>query len=78
MVTSADNKEFEFLSSVKAQAFLDNGLSDIINAWVLPNGALTAVSFQVANSSESLAYHSDSQYPINSIFYLRQIEQAPV
>lgn len=76
-VTSAENKELSFLSSVKAQAFLDNSLTDIINAWVLPNGAIAAVSFQVANFSEPLDRKAE-EYSINSEFYLRQVDQAPV
>ncbi|XP_028177340.1 ER membrane protein complex subunit 10 [Ostrinia nubilalis] len=75
--TSADNKDTEFLSSVKAQAILDSGLSDVINAWVLPNGAIMAVSFQVDNASQPLVYGSNN-YKIHSNFYLRYVEQAPV
>lgn len=78
LVTSAENsKGTEFLSSVKAAAFLANGLSDVINAWVLPNGAVIAVSFQVTNSTQPLLKGSSS-YKINSNFYLRYVEQAPV
>ncbi|KAJ8724972.1 hypothetical protein PYW07_015930 [Mythimna separata] len=77
LVTSADNsKGTEFYSSVKAKAFLDNGLSDVINAWVLPNGAVIAVSFQVTNSSQPLPNRASNK--INSNFYLRYVEQAPV
>ncbi|KOB75950.1 Uncharacterized protein OBRU01_06549, partial [Operophtera brumata] len=36
----------EFLSSVKARSFLESGLSDLINAWILPTGAVIAVNFQ--------------------------------
>ncbi|XP_053600195.1 ER membrane protein complex subunit 10 [Plodia interpunctella] len=78
IVTSAENRETEFLSSVKARAFLESGLSDVINAWVLPNGAVIVVSFQVANSSRPLKYESDKGYSINSNFYLRHVDQAPV
>ncbi|XP_049865038.1 ER membrane protein complex subunit 10 [Pectinophora gossypiella] len=77
VVTSADIKEAEFLSSMKAQAFLDNGLSDMINAWVLPNGAVIAVSFQVTNKSQPLVQDKEG-YSINSNFFLRYVEQAPV
>lgn len=79
LVTSADSKESEFLSSVKAKTFLDNGLSDVINAWVLPNGAVIAVSFQVNNSSQPRLPRSvGDEYKITSNFYLRQVEQAAV
>ncbi|KAL0839508.1 hypothetical protein ABMA28_016213 [Loxostege sticticalis] len=74
--TSADNKETEFLSSVKAQDFL-NGLSDVISAWVLPSGAVMAINFQVDNSSQALVLGSNN-YKIHSNFYLRYVEQAPV
>lgn len=78
IVTSADNsKGTEFLSSVKSASFLDNGLQDVINAWVLPNGAVTAVSFQVTNTSQPLHKISNG-YKIHSSFYLRYVEQAPV
>uniref|UniRef100_A0A2H1VLM8 ER membrane protein complex subunit 10 n=1 Tax=Spodoptera frugiperda TaxID=7108 RepID=A0A2H1VLM8_SPOFR len=78
LVTSAENsKGTEFFSSVKARAFLGNGLSDVINAWVLPNGAVTAVSFQVTNASQPLSLESGTQ-KINSNFFLRYVEQAPV
>lgn len=78
VVTSADNsKGTEFFSSVKADAFLENGLSDVINAWVLPNGAVIAVSFQVTNSSQPLLKGASS-HKINSNFFLRYVEQAPV
>ncbi|KAI8440170.1 hypothetical protein MSG28_001561 [Choristoneura fumiferana] len=77
LVTSADNKETEFLSSVKAQAFLENGLSDVINAWILPNGAVIAVNFQVSNGSQPMLGNKN-EYKINSNFYLRHIDQAPV
>lgn len=76
--TSADNKETEFLSSVKAQAFLENGLSDVINAWILPDGVLMAVSFQVDNSSQPLMQGNNNNYKVHSNFYLRYVEQAPV
>ncbi|KAM3968154.1 ER membrane protein complex subunit 10 [Aphomia sociella] len=76
-VTSADNKGTEFLSSVKARSFLENGLSDVINAWMLPNGAVTAVGFQVANSSQPF-HDSKDGYMVNSKFYLRHVEIAPV
>lgn len=75
--TTADNKETEFLSSVKAQAFLESGLSDVINAWILPNGAVMAVSFQVNNSSQYMT-EGRNNYDIHSNFYLRYVEQAPV
>lgn len=78
IVTSADSKQTEFLSSVKAKAFLENGLSDVINAWVLPNGAVIAVSFQVTNSSQPLIPIGNNGYRINSNFYLRYVDQAPV
>ncbi|XP_013185636.2 ER membrane protein complex subunit 10 [Amyelois transitella] len=78
LVTSAENKETEFLSSVKARAFLESGLSDVINAWVLPNGAVTVVSFQVANISRTLQYETNERYAVNSNFYLRYVDQAPV
>ncbi|XP_063379827.1 ER membrane protein complex subunit 10 [Cydia fagiglandana] len=78
LVTSADNKETEFLSSVKAQAFLDNGLSDVINAWILPNGAVIAVNFQVANGTQPIVQGSQNEYKLKSNFYLRHIDQAPV
>lgn len=78
MVTSADNsKGTEFLSSVKARSFLDSGLSDVINAWVLPSGAVIAVNFQVMNSTQEDS-HEESGYKITSNFYLRYIDQAPV
>lgn len=75
--TSADNKETEFLSSVKAQDFLNSGLSDVISAWVLPSGAVMAINFQVDNSSQALVLGSNN-YKIHSNFYLRYVEQAPV
>ncbi|XP_068627896.1 ER membrane protein complex subunit 10 [Battus philenor] len=79
LVTAADSKEVEFFSSVKAKAFLDNGLADVINAWVLPNGAVIAVSFQVNNSSESqLPLNINKEHKVTSNFYLRQVEQATV
>ncbi|CAH2063353.1 unnamed protein product, partial [Iphiclides podalirius] len=79
LVTTADTKESEFLSSVKAKTFLDNGLSDVINAWVLPNGAVIAVSFQVNNSSQTrLPRNVGSVNKITSNFYLRQVEPAAV
>lgn len=79
LVTSADSKEIELFSSVKAQLFLNTGLSDIINAWVLPNGEVIAVSFQVANSSfvQSLDYENN-EYEVNSKFFVRHVDQAPV
>ncbi|CAH0717225.1 unnamed protein product, partial [Brenthis ino] len=79
LVTSADSKEIELFSSVKAQLFLDTGLSDIINAWVLPNGEVMAVSFQVANLSfvQSLDYERN-EYEVNSKFFVRHVDQAPV
>ncbi|XP_045492132.1 ER membrane protein complex subunit 10 [Colias croceus] len=76
-VTTADSKETEFLSSVKAKAFLENGLSDVISAWVLPSGEVIAVTFQVTNSSQSHGLHR-SDYDIHSDFYLRHVDQAPV
>lgn len=78
LVTSADNTETEFLSSVKAKAFLESGLSDLINAWVLPNGAVIAVSFQITNMSQPLTQAKIDNYPINSKFYLHHVDQAPV
>ncbi|CAG4964838.1 unnamed protein product [Parnassius apollo] len=79
LVTAADSKESEFLSSVKAKAFMDNGLSDVVNAWVLPNGAVIAVSFQVNNSSQSRFPRSvNNDYKITSNFYLRHVEPAAV
>ncbi|CAB3224954.1 unnamed protein product [Arctia plantaginis] len=78
VVTSGENsKGTEFLSSVKAGSFLANDFSDVINAWVLPNGAVIAVSFQVNNSSQLLQKQSNG-HKINSSFYLRYVEQAPV
>lgn len=78
IVTSAENsKGTEFLSSMKAKAFLDSGLSDTINAWILPNGAVTAISFQVTNSSQPLLQGTNG-YKLNSNFYLRSVDQAPV
>ncbi|XP_075972831.1 ER membrane protein complex subunit 10 [Anticarsia gemmatalis] len=78
VVTSADNtRGTDFLSSVKAGSFIANGLTDVINAWVLPNGAVTAVSFQVTNSSQPMQKGSNG-FKINSSFYLRYVEQAPV
>ncbi|XP_030037489.2 ER membrane protein complex subunit 10 isoform X2 [Manduca sexta] len=77
LVSSADNKGTEFLSSVKAKTFLDNGLTDAINAWMLPTGAVIAINFQVTNSSQSLQQDKDG-YIINSKFYLRYVDQAPV
>ncbi|CAG9791929.1 unnamed protein product [Diatraea saccharalis] len=74
--TSPDNKETEFLSSMKAQSFLDSGLSDVIDAWLLPNGDVMAVSFQVHNSSQALSFGNNNK--IHSKFYLRYVEQAPV
>ncbi|RVE43108.1 hypothetical protein evm_012249 [Chilo suppressalis] len=75
LCSSPDNKEMEFLSSLKAKAFLDSGLSDVINVWVLPNGAVMAVNFQVDNSSQALSLSNNK---IHSKFYLRYVEQAPV
>lgn len=77
-VTSAENtKGSEFLSSMKAQAFLENGLCDVINAWVLPNGGVIAVSFQTTNNTQSVNT-ADKTYKLYSNFYLRHIDQAPV
>ncbi|KAJ0179292.1 hypothetical protein K1T71_005004 [Dendrolimus kikuchii] len=77
-VTSAENnKGTEFLSSMKAQAFLENGLSDVINAWVLPSGGVIAVSFQTTNNTQSI-HHNGKAFKIYSNFYLRHIDQAPV
>ncbi|CAH4033486.1 ER membrane protein complex subunit 10 [Pieris brassicae] len=78
LVTTADSKETEFLSSVKAKAFLENGLSDVISAWVLPNGEVIAVTFQVMNASQPNQLKQNSEYQINSNFYLRHVDQAPV
>lgn len=76
VVTSGeDSKGSEFLSSVKAQSFLDCGLSDMINVWVLPNGAVVAVNFQVTNTSQQ--FHQKSG-KIHTSFYLQQFDQAPV
>ncbi|XP_028037582.1 ER membrane protein complex subunit 10 [Bombyx mandarina] len=77
ITTGENSKGTEYLSSVKAQAFLENGLSDVINAWILPNGAVIAVNFQVANSTQPLK-QATNEYKLNSKFYLRYIEQAPV
>ncbi|XP_059060135.1 ER membrane protein complex subunit 10 [Achroia grisella] len=77
LVTSADNQGTELISSVKARSFLENGLSDVINAWMLPNGAITAVNFQATNSSKPLQASKDG-YLVNSKFYLRHVELAPV
>ncbi|XP_023949333.2 ER membrane protein complex subunit 10 [Bicyclus anynana] len=79
LVTSADSKETEFLSSVKAKLFLENRLSDVISSWILPNGEVIAVTFQVNNLSQnqSLQYHK-GEYPINSNFYVRHVDLAPV
>lgn len=77
-MTTADSKETEFLSSVKAKAFLENGLSDVVSAWVLPNGEVIAVTFQVMNATQPDPLKQDSQYQINSNFYLRHVDQAPV
>lgn len=81
LVTSADSNEIEIFSSVKAQLFLDNGLSDVINAWVLPNGEVIAVNFQVANSSlhnNDLNYERNDEYALNTKFFIHHVEQAPV
>ncbi|CAK1551742.1 unnamed protein product [Leptosia nina] len=78
LVSTAEGKEIEFLSSVKAKGLLENGLSDIISAWVLPSGEVIAVTFQVMNSTQTNALNLDSEYPINSDFYLRHVDQAPV
>ncbi|XP_041972830.1 ER membrane protein complex subunit 10-like [Aricia agestis] len=78
LVTSADTKETEFFSSVKAAAFLESGLSDLISVWVLPCGEVIAVNFQVANSSKTDTQYRSPTYDINSKFYLRQVDQAPV
>ncbi|KAJ2950688.1 hypothetical protein O0L34_g8948 [Tuta absoluta] len=77
LVSSADIKDIEFLSSMKAQAFLDNGLSDVVSAWVLPNGAVAAVSFQATNGSQALT-ETPKGYEANSKFFLRYVDQAPV
>ncbi|KAF9411807.1 hypothetical protein HW555_009504 [Spodoptera exigua] len=62
LVTSAENsKGTEFFSSVKARAFLGNGLSEFFS-----------VSFQVTNASQPLSLESGTQ-KINSNFYLRYV-----
>ncbi|GBP59535.1 General transcription factor II-I repeat domain-containing protein 2 [Eumeta japonica] len=78
LVTSSDVKDMEFISSIKAQAYLDNGLSDVINTWVNHNGAVAAINFQVANSTSAYDYESHPEYRLNSNFFLRHVEQAPV
>ncbi|XP_050677012.1 ER membrane protein complex subunit 10 [Leptidea sinapis] len=78
LVTTADSKETEFLSSIKAQAFLQNALSDVISAWVMPNGEVIAVTFQVSNSSHSILLEKEAEYNLSSNFYLRYVDQAPV
>ncbi|XP_072941922.1 ER membrane protein complex subunit 10 [Epargyreus clarus] len=75
IVTTGDKEEAEFLSSVKAQAFLESGLMDIINVWMLPNGEVIAVNIQVANSSEP---KTTSHGYIHSNVYIHHIDQAPV
>lgn len=77
-VTSAENvKGTEFISSMKAQAFLENSLSDVINTWVLPNGAVVAVNFQTTNNTQS-RYSKENGYKVNTNFYLRHVELAPI
>ncbi|OWR42639.1 hypothetical protein KGM_211848 [Danaus plexippus plexippus] len=79
LVTTSDSKEVEFLSSVKAKYFLGSGLSDVINAWVLPNGEVMAVTFQVTNTSNgNVLEATDAEYEINSKFYVNHVDQAPV
>ncbi|XP_034825701.1 ER membrane protein complex subunit 10 [Maniola hyperantus] len=79
VVTSADNKELEFQSSVKAKLFLENRLSDVISAWILPNGDVIAVTFQVNNSPQNHTLQYDKpEYPLHSNFYVRHVDQAPV
>ncbi|CAH2268155.1 jg8162 [Pararge aegeria aegeria] len=80
LVTSADSKETEFLSSVKAKLFLENRLSDVISAWILPNGDVIAITFQVnsySSHNHSLQY-DQAEYPLHSNFYIRHVDQAPV
>lgn len=78
IVTSGENtKGSEFLSSVKAKSFLDSGLADLINAWILPTGSVMAVNFQVANVSQPLTKKANGYY-IDSNFYLRYVDQAAV
>ncbi|CAH0628940.1 unnamed protein product [Chrysodeixis includens] len=78
IVTTADNSEgTEFFSSVKADAFIEKGLADIINVWVLPNGAVIAVSFQVTNTTQPLNKDAKS-HQVYSNFFLRYVELAPI
>ncbi|KAG7305425.1 hypothetical protein JYU34_009496 [Plutella xylostella] len=77
IVTSPDNNDSEFLSSVKAKTFLENGLNDVISVWVLPSGTVMSVSFQATNTSKPLKQKNE-QYHITSKFYLHHVEQAPI
>lgn len=62
---------------MKARSFLDSGLSDSINAWILPTGEVISVNLQVTNASQQLSEKATG-YKINSSFYLRYVDQAPV
>ncbi|XP_046978558.1 ER membrane protein complex subunit 10 isoform X1 [Vanessa cardui] len=79
LVSTAESKDVEIFSFVRAKRFLESGLSDIIRAWVLPNGEVIALSLQVANTSElkDVEYRS-SEYKLNSTFYIRHVDPAPL
>ncbi|CAG9563634.1 unnamed protein product [Danaus chrysippus] len=80
LVTTSDSiREIEYLSSVKAKYFLDSRLSDVINAWILPNGEVMAVTFQVTNTTNGNVLEATAaEYEINSKFYVNHVDQAPV
>nr|XP_026491718.1 ER membrane protein complex subunit 10 isoform X1 [Vanessa tameamea] len=79
LVSTAESKDVEIISFVRAKRFLESGLSDIIRAWVLPNGEVIALSLQVANTSQpkNIEYKS-SEYKLNSTFYIRHVDPAPL
>ncbi|CAH2091905.1 unnamed protein product [Euphydryas editha] len=79
LVSTAETKDVEIFTFIKAKSFLENGLSDIIRAWVLPNGEVIALSLQAANSSQSKSMeYKNAENKLNSSFYIRHVDQAPL
>ncbi|XP_045459670.1 ER membrane protein complex subunit 10 [Melitaea cinxia] len=79
LVSTAESKDVEIVTFIKAKSFLENGLSDIIRAWVLPNGEVIALSLQAGNTSQTkpIEYKSTDN-KLNSSFYIRHVDQAPL
>lgn len=79
LVSTAESKDVEIVTFIKAKSFLENGLSDIIRAWVLPNGEVIALSLQTGNTSQPkpIEYKSTDN-KLNSSFYIRHVDQAPL